>query len=308
MLYFIVYLSTMKNVSNNQTKAKIKNITAMLIYGTIGIFVKNIPLSSGVIAFCRGIIGVCFLFVFISLQGRKIDFKTVKNNIVLLIMSGTFIGFNWILLFEAYNYTTVSVATLCYYMQPVFVTLLSPVVLKEKLTPLKTVAVFISLIGMVFVSGVIQNATLHFSGIKGIAFGIGAAVLYSCVVLLNKHMKNISSYDMTVFQLFFASVTILPYILITEDISAICLSANNIAMLFILGIVHTGIAYALYFDSLKKLKAQTCAIFSYVDPVFAIVLSAVVLDENLDIYGIIGAVLILGAMLLSELYTDKKKA
>lgn len=297
----------MNDTHKTKLKAKTENITAMLIFSTIGIFVKNISLSSSIIAFVRGALGVAFLFIVMIIKGQKFDKSAVKHNIKLLVISGLFIGFNWIFLFESYKYTDVSVATLCYYMQPVFVTLMSPVVLKEKLTKEKIIAVLVSLVGMVLVSGVVQNGIGSIKEIKGIAFALGAAVLYACVVLLNKHMKDISSYDMSILQLLFASVTILPYILLTEDVFSLQLSFESVVVLLILGIVHTGMAYMMYFDSLKNLSAQTAAFYSYIDPVGAVILSVIVLNETMDIYKIIGAVLIIGTMLISEIYTNKKQ-
>lgn len=297
----------MNDTHKTKLKAKTENITAMIIFSTIGIFVKNIVFSSSIIAFVRGALGVAFLFIVMIIKRQKFDKSAIKHNIKLLIISGLFIGFNWIFLFESYKYTDVSVATLCYYMQPVFVTLMSPVVLKEKLTKEKIIAVLVSLLGMVLVSGVMRNGIGSIKEIKGIAFALGAAVLYACVVLLNKHMKDISSYDMSILQLFFASVTILPYILLTEDVFALQLSFESMIMLLILGIVHTGIAYMMYFDSLKNLSAQTAAFYSYIDPVGAVILSVIVLNETMDIYKIIGAVLIIGTMLISEIYTNKKQ-
>lgn len=297
----------MNDTHKTKLKAKTENITAMLIFSTIGIFVKNIVLSSSIIAFVRGALGVAFLFIVMIIKRQKFDKAAVKHNIKLLVISGLFIGFNWIFLFESYKYTDVSVATLCYYMQPVFVTLMSPVVLKEKLTKEKIIAVLVSLVGMILVSGVMQNGIESIKEIKGIAFALGAAVLYACVVLLNKHMKDISSYDMSILQLFFASVTILPYIFLTEDVFLLQLSFENIIMLLILGIVHTGMAYMMYFDSLKNLSAQTAAFYSYIDPVGAVILSVILLNETMDIYKIIGAVLIIGTMLISEIYTNKKQ-
>ncbi len=297
----------MNDTHKTKLRAKTENITAMLIFSTIGIFVKNIVLSSSIIAFARGVLGVGFLLTVMLIKGQKFDKSAVKHNIKLLVISGLFIGFNWIFLFESYKYTDVSVATLCYYMQPVFVTLMSPVVLKEKLTKEKIITVVISLVGMILVSGVIQNGIGSIEEIKGIAFALGAAVLYACVVLLNKHMRDISSYDMSILQLFFASVTILPYILLTEDVFALDISFESMIMLLILGIVHTGMAYMMYFDSLKNLSAQTAAFYSYIDPVGALILSAIVLNETMDIYKIVGAVLIIGTMLISEIHTNKKQ-
>lgn len=285
--------------------ARTKLILAMTIFGTIGIFVKYIPLPSSVIACVRGFVGVAFLLLMTFIKKTNISFRDIKKNLLLLVISGAFIGINWILLFEAYRYTTVATATLCYYMAPIFVTLASPFILKEKLTLKKGLCVFTALIGMIFISGIAGTGSLQIN-VPGILCGVGAAFFYACVILLNKHIKDISSYDMTMTQLFVAAVVILPYTLLTADISTVTLDAKAIICLFVVGIVHTGFAYMIYFSSIGSLKAQTVAIFSYIDPVIAIILSALLLKEKLGLFGFIGAVLILGSTLLSEINFKKK--
>ena len=158
---------------------------------------------------------------------------------------------------------------------------------------------------MVFVSGILGTDSLQIN-VPGILCGIGAAFFYACVILLNKHIKDISSYDMTMTQLFVASGVILPYNLITADVSTSDLGVMAIVCLLIVGIVHTGFSYMIYFSSISSLKAQTVAIFSYIDPVIAIILSALILKEKMGLFGFIGAVLILGSTLLSELNLKKK--
>ena len=296
-------MNTMKS-SDSVGLARAKLILAMTIFGTIGIFVRYIPLPSSVIACVRGFVGVAFLLLVTFLKKSKISWKDIKKNLLLLVISGAFIGINWILLFEAYRYTTVATATLCYYMAPIFVTVASPFILKEKLTLKKGLCVLTALIGMVFVSGIVGTSSLQIN-IPGILCGVGAALFYACVILLNKHIKDISSYDMTMTQLLMAAVVILPYALITTDVSAISLDMKALICLLIVGIIHTGFAYMIYFSSISSLKAQTVAIFSYIDPVIAIILSALLLKEEMGIFGVIGAVLILGSTLFSEINLKK---
>ncbi len=286
----------MKKITD-QGSALLKITLAMFIFGTIGIFVRHIPFPSGSIAFFRGIMGTIFLLAVMFISKKKLDFSAIKKNLLLLIISGVFIGINWILLFEAYRFTTVATATLCYYLSPVFVILASPLALGEKLTLKKIVCILCALMGIVLVSGVAENGIV---GGKGILLGCGAAVFYASVVLLNKRMKDIASYDMTVVQLFSAAVTILPYSLLTENIELSAFSPKAVVMLLVVGAVHTGLAYVLYFGSVKALPAQTAAIFSYIDPVVAIILSAVLLSEPLTIFGIVGAVLILGSTFVAS--------
>ena len=289
-----------------ETNAKASLILAMVIFGTIGIFRKYIPLPSGIVACARGILGVAFLLVFIKIKKIKMDREAIKKHLWILLISGGFIGLNWVLLFESYRYTSVAVATLCYYMAPIFVMIVSPFLLKEKLKVKKVVCVIVALIGMVFVSGVLDGGISDVSEMKGILFGLGAAALYATVIMMNQKLREVPTYDKTIMQLGAAAVVLIPYILFVEDLSAVVLTPLIVFMLIIVGVVHTGIAYALYFGSMNGLKAQTVALFSYIDPIVAIILSAMFLKEPMTIYSAIGAVLVLGATMISELPEKRK--
>ena len=282
-------------------------ISAMFIYGTIGVFRRYIPISSGTLAFLRGVIG-CLLLLVILLVSKKSPLpKADKKTIAVLIISGGLIGFNWIFLFESYNYTTVATATLCYYLEPSIVMLLSPIFFAEKLTPKKIFCIAASFIGMVLVSGIIGSGLPSVNELKGILYGIAAAAIYSSVVIINKKLPKLEPFSKTFIQLAGAAVVILPYVLISEDITAVPTDPRSIVLILILGAVHTGIAYALYFGSINGLRTQTVAIFSYVDPVTALFLSFFFLNEKVAVYGLIGAFLMIGSAVLSVTGEQKKK-
>ena len=274
---------------------------AAAIFGSIGLVRRLIPLDSAVIACVRGFVGAAFLLLFLFIRGGKLTRDAIRANGKLLVLSGAAIGLNWILLFEAYNYTTVAVATLCYYMSPVFVMLLSPFLLGEKLTRRKLICVLTALFGMVLVSGVFSEGVGGAESCKGVLFGLSAAVLYASIIMMNQRIREIPTYDKTIVQLTMAAVVALPYVLATQDFAAMTLTVPTVILLLVAGVVHTGFAYALYFGSMDALSAQTVALYGYIDPAVAILLSAFVLKEALDAFGIIGAVLILGATLVSEL-------
>ena len=288
--------------------AKIKITAAMVTFGTIGILVRYIPLPSSIIALVRGVLATIFLLAVMAGGKRWPDKTAITRNLALLLISGALIGFNWILLFEAYNYTSIAVATLCYYLAPVFVIIASPFVLQEKLSMKKALCVIAALAGMVLVSGVIQNyasgGNTEDLNLTGVLLGIGAGALYATIILINKKLKDISSYDTTVMQLAAASIVLVPYCLLTVDMGALEVTPVSAVLLLIVGIVHTGIAYVLYFGSIKELPAQTVAIFSYIDPILAVLLSALLLKESMDMLSILGAILILGSTFVSEMKDD----
>ena len=282
-------------------KSKIYILLSMAIFGTIGIFRKYIPLSSELIAMIRGIIGSLFLVFILKIKGEKINWQVNRKNLLLIILSGGLLGFNWILLFEAYQYTTVATATLCYYMAPIFVILASPLIFKEKITLKKLCCVVVALVGMVFVSGILNTKFSGITEMKGILFGLSAALFYATVVILNNKIVDIAAFDRTIMQLSTAAIVLIPYNLFTGQFGYISLDIYGVLLLLFIGIVHTSIAYALYFSSIKALKAQTAALFSYIDPIVAILLSAFVLHENIGVYEIVGAILVLGSTIISEL-------
>lgn len=289
-----------QNAGGNSPRSMLMLGSSMLIFGTIGIFRRHIPLSSALLSFIRGAIGSLFLLAFVRLRGRKFRHGLPRRILILLIVSGTMIGINWILLFEAYNYTTVATATLCYYMEPTILVLLSPIFFREKLTPKKLICAAAAFAGMVLVSGAAGEGIPQGDALVGILFGLSAAVLYAGVVIMNKMIRNVDPYEKTILQLSSASVCLLPYLLATGQFSRIELVPSAAVLVLIVGLVHTGIAYALYFGSTDGLQAQTIAVMSYLDPVSALLFSAFLLKEPISAGGIPGAVLILGAALISE--------
>ena len=297
------------NAETNRPGALLMLASSMLIFGTIGLFRRYIPLSSGLLAFSRGILGALFLGLFLMirrlpeqrLKKRKGSWnRTSAPVFFLLILSGALIGVNWILLFEAYNYTTVATATLCYYMQPTIVILLSPLFFDESLTAKKLVCAFLAVFGMFLVSGAAGEGIPQGDAFRGILCGLGAAVLYAAVVIMNKCIRNIDPYLKTILQLASASVCLLPYLAVTGQLSYVKLDSFSLLMLLVVGIVHTGIAYTLYFGSTDGLRAQTIALFSYIDPVSALFISVLFLHEPMGAAGLAGAVLILGAAFAAE--------
>ena len=282
-------------------KSKLEFIGAMLIFGTIGLFRRMIPFPSSLIAATRGLIGTLFLLFFLTLTHQKLSVSSIKKNLIPLVLSGTLMGFNWILLFESYNYTSVAVSTVCYYMAPVFVILAAPVFFKEKLTLKKIICAAFAFAGILLVSGIFKTSFTGINEIKGVLFGLAAAILYASVILIKKKLPSIESFDRTNLQLGTSAVVLFPYTMTTENLSSLTFDGNVLILLLITGIVHTGIAYTLYFHSIKTLDTQSIAIYSYIDPMSAILFSALFLNETVTAIEMIGMVLILGSAFLSEI-------
>ena len=287
-------------MTSESVRAKRELIFSMTLFGTIGLFVRGIGLPSSAIAMIRGLLGAAFLLIYTRLRGEKLSREAMRRNALLLAASGAAIGVNWILLFEAYRYTTVATATVCYYLAPVFLILTSPLTLGEKLTRKKILCVLLALVGTVFISGGAEGASL-----LGVVCGAGAAAFYATVMTLNKKFRDISAYERTVVQLAVAGIVVAPYVFLTEDPAQWSVGAWQLVLLLIVGFMHTGYTYALFFGAVSRLETQTVAIYSYLDPLVAVLLSALVLREPMGLGGIVGAVLVLGSTLWSELDGEK---
>ena len=284
-------------------KSRMMMVTAMAVFGTVALFVRNIPVSSSEIALYRAVMAALLLGAFLLLSGQKIDFRAIRKELPLLLISGMAMGINWILLFEAYRYTTVSVATLSYYFAPVIVTIACPILFKEKMGVKQWLCFGMSSLGIVLITGVgdLSAGNTH---LIGILFGFGAAVLYAAVVLLNKFIKGVAGIQRTFLQFAAAILILLPYVLLTGGIHLHSLSGSGWVNLLIIGIIHTGITYCLYFSALRDIPGQEAAILSYIDPLVAVAISVFVLGEQLTLLQLLGGILILGFTLYNEIKTQ----
>lgn len=274
-------------------------VASMTIFGTLGLFVRNISVSSGELALYRAVLAALLLTGFFVLSKQHIPLSKVKKEIPLLLASGVAMGINWILLFQAYKYTTVSAATLSYYFAPVIVTVVCPFLFREKLTVKQIICFIMSTVGLVLIIGI---GDVHGdSNIIGILFGLGAAVFYATVILLNKFIKKVEGIHRTFLQFIAAIITLTPYVLCTSGITLGSLNNIGWVNLLVVGLVHTGITYCMYFSSLKELPGQKVAILSYIDPLVAVLISVTVLGETMTMSQVIGGMLILGFTLWNEL-------
>ncbi|MBQ7929774.1 MAG: EamA family transporter [Clostridia bacterium] len=281
-------------------RARWMMIASMAVFGTIGLFVRNIPVSSGELALYRAVLAAGFIGIYLLVTGQRIPFGAIRRQIPLLLLSGMAMGINWILLFEAYNYTTVSTATLSYYFAPVIVTAVCPLLFREKLTVRQIVCFVMSTVGLVLITGIGRGTSGGRDSI-GILFGLGAAVCYASVILLNKFIRNVDGIHRTFLQFLAAVVTLIPYVAATSGVTLGGLNAVGWGFLLVVGLVHTGITYCMYFSALKELPGQKAAILSYIDPLVAVAISVFVLGEPLTFAQASGGVLILGFTLWNEL-------
>ncbi|MCR5177528.1 MAG: DMT family transporter [Lachnospiraceae bacterium] len=275
-----------------------KYITAVVLYGTIGMLLRSVDYPSEIVALCRGTIGSVFIILFLRTRHRGLDFDAIRRNILWLVLSGICLGSNWIFLFAAYTHTTVAIASLCNYMAPVMVILVAPVLIREPLNKRKLPCIAVALLGIILVSGVWNGAV---GNMLGVVMGLAAAVCFVFIVVCNRKLKDISAYDRSVIQLAISALTILPYVIVRNRGAVMTWDTKSVLIILMLGLVHTGVAYCLYFSGLGSLPVQTVAILGYLEPVVSVLCSALLLREPLGLAGWAGAVLILGAAVVSEL-------
>ena len=279
---------------------------SMAIFGTLGPFVRNIPVSSGELALYRAVLAALLIGAFLLVTRQKIPFTGIRKEVPLLLASGVAMGINWILLFEAYKYTTVSIATLSYYFAPVIVTVVSPFLFREKLTGKQILCFVMSTLGIVMITGIGEVG--GGSDLTGILFGLGAAAFYATVVLLNKYIRNVEGIHRTFLQFLAAIVILIPYVAVSGGVTLGGMNGIGWINLLVVGLIHTGITYCMYFSSLKELPGQKAAILSYIDPLVAVVISVAVLGESMTVWQMVGGLLILGFTLWNEIAPAAKKA
>ena len=179
-----------------EMQSKLRLMASLCIFGTISLFVRNIALGSGLIALWREACSErCFLLLFLAVRRRKnrISPPSGKTSAFCCSPAASWGSTGRCCLKRTKRYTTVAVATLCYYMQPVFLTLAAAVLLGEKLSVKKGICILAALCGMVLISGVIGGGIPEARELTGIALGLGAACLYAGVILCNRKSSRRSA-------------------------------------------------------------------------------------------------------------------
>ena len=271
---------------------------SMTIFGTLPVFVRNIPLSSAEIALYRAVLAAMLTGAYLAVTKKCIAFKNIRSELPIILISGAAMGINWILLFESYRFTSVSIATLSYYFAPVIVTAVSPFLFHERLTAKQIICFAMSTTGVIMITGV--GGISGNSDLKGIALGLSAAVFYATVILLNKRIKTVDGINRTFIQFVAAAAVLLPYTAVADDFNLLSLDMSGTINLLTVGLFHTGITYCLYFSSITGITGQQAAVLSYIDPLVAVVMSVTVLGESITPLQAVGGLMILGFTLLNE--------
>ena len=283
------------------SKAFIKYISALLLFGLNGIVASHIPMNSYEIVFLRTLIGSILLIALFLIGKGKFHIKEYKKDTLFIVLSGVAMGTSWMFLYEAYQQIGVSLSSLLYYCGPVIVMILSPLIFREKLTAPKLFGFATVLVGIFLVNG---NATQSSSNPWGLFCGAMSAVMYFFMVTLNKQAKNISGMENSVIQLVVSFLTVAVFMGIKQGF-VLDVPVSAWGWILVLGIVNTGIGCYLYFSPLAKLPVQTVAVCGYLEPLSAVVFAALLLGEKMTVIQIVGAVCIIGGAMIGELIKPK---
>lgn len=280
-------------------KYKIKYLFSVIIYGTIGFVLHFVNLPSEIVVLARGAIGSLIIYIYLKVNGHSLNAFAIKKNGKYLILSGIALGLNWVFLFASYRVSTVAIGSLCNYMAPIILIVLSPFLYQEKLNVKKILCVIGAIIGIVLVSGIIEvNNNVN---IEGIVLGLLAAACFVLIIVFNRKIRDLSVYDKVVVQLLISALTTLPYAIFNNINTVFVLDTKTLLLVLLLGVFHTGFAYCLYFGSINEIPVQSVAILGYIEPVLSVIISATMLSEPISIYGIIGACLIIVSACFSEI-------
>ena len=285
-----------------RSKATIKYLFALTLYGTIGLFLHFISYSSEFVVLCRGVLGSLFILAVLLAKKGRIDFGSIKNNIKYLMISGFALGFNWVFLFAGYRYG-IAITSLCNYLAPIAVVVIMAVVYKEKINSKQIGCIVLAFIGMLMLTGIFESENK--GDVRCVIYGSLAALGFVILVLCNKKLKDIEDLEKTLMQLFFSVLIVFPYVVFNDGFPK-QFDLQSTILVLILGILHTGVAYICYFGSINILDAQTIAVLGYLEPVLNFVFGAFVLKENISVYSVTGAIMILLASIGNELFADKQ--
>ena len=284
-------------------RARLAMIVSASVFGTLGLFVRRIEVTSAELALYRAVLAAVFILLFFLIRRERPRLREIRGALWLLLLSGAAMGFDWMLLFESYKYTSISLATLSYYVAPVIVTALCPLLFHERMTRAQVICFLMSTLGVALIigSGGVQGGG---SDLHGIVCAVGAAVFYASVILLNKYIRGVTGLERTFVQLLAAVVVLAPYVGLTSGFHPEVLSATGWVNLLIVGFVHTGLTYCMYFAAIRTLPGQESSLLSYLDPIVSVLISVLLLGEPLAPIQIAGMVLFLGFAVANE-FTHK---
>ena len=282
---------------------RIKLVLVMVIWGSLGVFTRSIPLSALSLAFLRALIALPVLFAVLKMKKtEKVEWRLLKPYII----SGSLLGFRWLTLFYGYKHTSISSAVIIYNMCPVYVMIAAPLLRKETISKIQIAVVFFSFLGLFMIVG--QNLSEGY-GYLGMALSAVSGMLYATIILINRSIRSrVDNQTGTFVQISAAMIVLLPFVLAEGNILTVRdLDAAAVIYTILLGVLHTGIVYTIFFSLTTQMKSLEIVLYSYLEPLFGILFSVIFIGEKLTVLQIIGGILILGSTYIGEILKDKKK-
>jgi len=282
---------------------RIKLVLVMVIWGSLGVFTRSIPLSALSLAFLRALIALPVLFAVLKMKKtEKVEWRLLKPYII----SGSLLGFGWLTLFYGYKHTSISSAVIIYNMCPVYVMIAAPLLLKETISKIQIAVVFFAFLGLFMIVG--QNLSEGY-GYLGMALSAVSGMLYATIIIINRSIRSrVDNQTGTFVQISAAMIVLLPFVLAEGNILTVRdLDAAAVIYTILLGVLHTGIVYTIFFSLTTQMKSLEIVLYSYLEPLFGILFSVIFIGEKLTVLQIIGGILILGSTYIGEILKDKKK-
>lgn len=277
-------------------------IIAMLIWGSIGIFVRMAG-QDPLITVTYRVIFASVALVVLHLVQPKPQAAVPTGRIgwrrrLLLAFSGVALAINWLFFFKAVATTSVSNAVLSYYTAPVLVALTSPLLLGERLEGRTVVATAVSFGGIILM--LYQPGTsLSAADMLGIGYGLIAAFFYAMVTITGRWLADIPASRLVLIQSLISTAILIPAVLMTSGASALAVPLCPLGILVLIGVVHTAFVLFLYYQGLRRVKVQHVGVLAYLDPVSAVLFAYLFLHEvptAATLEG--GALVLLGSALL----------
>lgn len=284
-------------------KNLLKYLASLVLFGTNGVLASKTLMASDDIVGSRIALGLITLLLIASAQKilAKSDSSFNLAGAEAVFLSGAAMGLGWVCLFEAYTRIGVGLSTVLYYFGPIIVMALSPLLFKERFSLRKAVCFGVVLLGSILVGGsTLEGGTDPI----GILLGLGSAASYAALVIISKKAPGLEGTKRATIQLFGAFMAVALLRVVTGHWSLPEINSEGLPWMVVLGVVNTGLGCYLYFSPLPYLKSQTIAVCGYLEPVSAVVLSALLIGEAMSIPQLIGGLLVIGGAVLFDMSGD----
>jgi drug/metabolite transporter (DMT)-like permease len=268
----------------------IEMIVCGLLWGSIGVLVKEIDVSAPVTVFFRLSFGAASVVAVWALRGRLSELRIPRDR-GLVLMAGLTLAFHWVVFFEAYKRLPVATTILIVYVGPVLIAAAAPAVLGERLERGTLYALALSVGGIALIAVPSSGSGDGWGYLAAAAAALTFAVL---VLTLKRVSPEVPVPAIVAWQLGIAAVAVSPF-LIGAGGREIVRAAPT---LLTLGVVHTGLAGILYVGALQIIKAQHASILVYLEPVTAVLWAWGVLGERPGLATVAGGALIIAAGLM----------